>query len=48
MTLTKEDLLLAAEAAEKWPLRNFNEWTIEYYGKGLGNIKTEDLKPGFA
>ena len=42
--ITKEDLLLAAEAAEKWPYENFVKWTTK------GNIFSgkDRLKPGFA
>ena len=48
MKLTKEDLLLAAEAAKLWPGKNFNRWTNDDPSFLTEPIKKGQIKPGYA
>ena len=48
MKLTKEDLLLAAEAAKLWPKGNFGAWIIDDIYFSPLPLTVEQIKPGYA
>ena len=48
MNLTKEDLLLAAEAAEQWPRKTLVHWTIKDSYRLRKSLTIEESKPGYA